>query len=240
MTRRRKRHHSKQRSTPIAPASQELQSQNVSGKLEPKQSFLSYVSASKGFAAASLGYLTTLFQILPASAQRYEYCTGKTFWSAFSDTCYAYTQMGLREETTSSSGVCEIAAQTQWLLSKLTHALKDGACGATSAVCPDIETYDLITFVEDIAMQRGNGQTPQPDFELCIRNFISTLNEQYDPNPTDVNTWAIVGYVALAILGTCAVGAGAYYAKKFISSRLEQPQQTIQDATETTRLYNQL
>jgi hypothetical protein len=246
MTRHRKRnHHHRHKSSPIktpVPVSQELQSTNPSNT-DTKQGFLSYLSASKGFIAASLGYLTTLSQILPASATTLEKCMGMDGLAVrFKDTCYLFYEMGLQKVNEYGPiTACNIDPETKWIVDKLAEKLGDNFCGNVSGCISNFNAESFIAELENIEIKCGSTQLPQPDFEECVQNLILNLSKQYEDEA--VKNWIIIGYVALAIVGSCALGVGLYYAKKLISSSLEQRQQRAQvsqDATEETRLFSQL
>jgi hypothetical protein len=231
MTRRRNRHHGKHKPKT---------SSNPSSGIDTKQGFLSYLSTSKGFVAASLGYLTTLSQILPTSAQSYNQCKGE-WWLGTSvwDTCYTIYQMGIYGD----DGQCKIDERTQWIFDELGDKLfAENACG----VIRDCSNPYPMPFyqTENILISSGYLQPSQPDYEKCVENLILKLSEEYDSQNDNQssNSW-IIGYVALAIVGSCALGVGLYYAKKFINSWLEQRQQRAQVAegsNESTYLFNRL
>jgi hypothetical protein len=223
-----------------ATTTQEDQSQNSVKQAEQKQGFLSYLSASKGFLASSLGYFTLLTKILPAFAQNSEACIPNQFIGTWvTNTCYEFYPTGV-VQVNGTNSFCNVDPKTLTVFEELIQRLYyDNECG------PVIDcTTPYPTFIKEIAnitIYRSFDGQSFPHYEECVQKLIRNIS---NPNDNEgISNGAIIVYAALAIAGTFAVGTGLYYAKKFVNSWLEQRQQTGQGhegTNEGTHLFNQL
>lgn len=244
MTRRRRhKHHTQQPAQVVTPAPKTQEPEPNPTHNEPKQSLLSYLSVGKGFLAASLGYFTTLSQILPTSAQTLVDCVGFGFVTSIANTCYWFNEQGVMEVNGGYGGQCSIDVQTKWIFSELGKLIPDGACGNVTS-CTTGFYPDPIGTIEQIILSRGYSQSPQLDFEACAKDLIAKLANDYDDGVA--RTWITVALVFAAVGSACALGLGLNYARKQCSAWLEQRRlnqerdQAVQVAKEDTHLFAQL
>lgn len=214
------------------------------------QNFLRQSGANRRLLAQQFKLLLLLSQFLLAKgSDGLRPCYPDVFCPTFSSMNYIlYVTNCFEDLRYGNWGPCKCADNGQSIFENVTPKLLANTCGPLSfnnTLCfNDIYEHTVGEF-HHILFQRSSliANSSYNMFEECV---VQLINDEHENQQFP---WAILGYVALGIAGTCALGAGLYYGRKHLMKwcgeiqakyqtdrRLQELSQ--QTADENTPLYN--